>query len=372
MEEQFQRNGGCDGRNNNQQDDGGKVDRIYHADRQALLGDDQGDLTAGHHANADLERVGPVEAADLGSTAAADNLCQQGNDDEANAEQQDLRGQAADVGFQADAGEEHRGEDNIVADVDAALNVGGIVHGAQHNAGNVGTGDVGNTKELLGNIGHGKAESDTDNGDALGVGVAFVQPFHGIVNDHTDTDRNQEEQHRVDEHSAQACTGTGAGANDAGQHDDTDDVIDNGSTDDRGTKEAFQLPQLLQGGHRDGNAGGGHDRADEECAVELWAADLPQAKEGTIQQRAAYQRYKHADASDQRSDGACTQQLFQVGAKAGGEHQQHNANLGKDRDRVADLHEVQQAGTDEQTGENLTDDLGRLTFTGDQTAKFST
>ncbi len=51
-----------------------KVDRIYHADRQALLGDDQGDLTAGHHANADLERVGPVEAADLGSTAAADNF----------------------------------------------------------------------------------------------------------------------------------------------------------------------------------------------------------------------------------------------------------------------------------------------------------
>ena len=39
---------------------------------------------------------------------------------------------------------------------------------------------------------------------------------------------------------------------------------------------------------------------------------------------------------------------------------------------VADLHEVQQAGTDEQTGENFTDDLGRLTFTGDQTAKFST
>ena len=91
VEEQFQRNGGCDGRNNNQQDDGGKVDRIYHADRQALLGDDQGDLTAGHHANADLERVGPVEAADLGSAAAADNLCQQSNDDEANAEQQGRR-----------------------------------------------------------------------------------------------------------------------------------------------------------------------------------------------------------------------------------------------------------------------------------------
>ena len=109
----------------------------------------------------------------------------------------------------------------------------------------------------LGNIGHGKAESDTDNGDALGVGVAFVQPFHGMVNDHTDTDRNQEEQHRVDEHSAQACTGTGAGADDAGQHrgaDGDDGAVDHGPQhtafgDGQGEVAPFDV---LRAGHQRG------------------------------------------------------------------------------------------------------------------------
>ena len=95
-----------------------------------------------------------------------------------------------------------------------------------------------------------------------------------------------------------------------GQHDDTDDVINDGGADDRGAEEAFQLPQFLQGGHRDGNAGGGHDRTDEECAVEFRAADLPQAEERAVQQRAANQRNKDADTGDQRGDGACAEQLF--------------------------------------------------------------
>jgi len=124
------------------------------------------------------------------------------------------------------------------------------------------------------------------------------------VDDHAHADGNEEEQHRVDEHRAKACTSAGTGTDDTGQHDDTDDVINDGGAYDRGAEEAFQLPQLLQGGHRDGNASGGHDRTDEECAVKFRAADLPQAKECAVQQRAANQRNKDADTGDQRGDGA--------------------------------------------------------------------
>ena len=107
-------------------------------------------------------------------------------------------------------------------------------------------GDVGNAEVLLGNVGHGKAERNADDGDALGVGVALVKPFHGKVDDDADADGDEEEQHRLDEHAADAGTLTRAGAQHAGQHDDTDDVINDCRADDGRTKEAFQMAQLLQ------------------------------------------------------------------------------------------------------------------------------
>ena len=89
-----------------EQNDGGEVNGIHHADVQALLGHDQGHLAAGHHANTHLEGIAPAEPADLGRQPAADDLGDQGHHHEAHAEQQDLRGQAADIGLEADGGKE--------------------------------------------------------------------------------------------------------------------------------------------------------------------------------------------------------------------------------------------------------------------------
>ncbi len=85
-------------------------------------------------------------------------------------------------------------------------------------------------------------------------------------------DGGGEEQHGVHQHLAQTCAGAGAGAQHAGQHHDADDIINDGGTDDGGAEKALQVAQLLQGRHRDGHAGGGHDGADEEGPVELRAA----------------------------------------------------------------------------------------------------
>ena len=78
----------CHAGHHDQQDHSGKVDRVHHADIQALLGHDQCHLAAGHHANADLEGVAPVEAADLGRKAAADDLGDKCYNDEADTEQE--------------------------------------------------------------------------------------------------------------------------------------------------------------------------------------------------------------------------------------------------------------------------------------------
>ena len=198
------------------------------------------------------------------------------------------------------------------------------------------------------------------------MGVALVKPFHGKVDDDADADGDEEEQHGLDEHAADAGTLTRAGAQHAGQHDDADDVINDCRADDGRTKEAFQMAQLLQRRHRDGDTRRRHDGADEQCAVELRAAHRRKAVECAIQQRTAYQRHKDADAGDQRRNGACAHQLLQVRAKAGGEHQQHHTDFRKNRDGVAGLHQVQQARSDDQAGNDFAHDLRGLAFAGDQ------
>ena len=52
----------------------------------------------------------------------------------------------------------------------------------------------------------------------------------------------------------------------------------------RDSEKALQVAQLLQGCHRNGHAGGRHDRADEQGTVELRAAHGREAVQRTVQQ----------------------------------------------------------------------------------------
>ena len=310
-----------------------------------------------------------MEAAEPGRQPAADDLGDEGHHHKAEAEQQDGRRQAADVGLQADTGEEDRGKQGVVADVHPALHVGGVVHGAEHDARDVRARDIGNAEIPLGNVGHGKAERHADDGDALGVGVAAVQPEHGLVGGEADDHGHHEEEDGVQQHLAQPRAGAGACPQHTGEDHDADDIVDDRRADDGGAEEAFQVPQLLQRGHRDGHAGGRHDGADEEGLIELRAAHGPKAVERAVQQRAARQRHRHADAGDEGGDGACLEQLLQVGAKAGGEHQQHHADLGKDLNGIAGVHQPQKTGADEQARDDLAHHLRRAQLAGYQPEK---
>ena len=129
------------------------------------------------------------------------------------------------------------------------------------------------------------------------------------------------------------------------------------------------MAQLLQRCHRDGHAGCGHNRADKQCAEEFRAADCRKAVECAVEQRAAHQRYKHTDAGNQRGNRPGPHQFFQVGAKSCGKHQQHNTDFSKNGDRVVDLHQIEQTGPNQQTGENFTDHLRGLALAGNQAKK---
>ena len=147
-----------------------------------------------------------------------------------------------------------------------------------------------------------------------------------------------------DEYSAQACTGTGV---EKPRRRVSTTIPMTSSITAALTivvpRKPLQLPQLLQGGHRD------------ETLVAVMIVPMksarnlgrrsPPGQRRHRQQCAAYQRYKHAVMqATSVAMGPAAQQLFQVGAKAGGEHQQLSTPISAVPDCVADLHEVQQAG----------------------------
>ena len=90
------------------------------------------------------------------------------------------------------------------------------------------------------------------------------------------------EQQGVEQHLAQTRTGAAASAQNTGKHHDADDIINDSGADDGSAQKTLQVPKLLQGSHRDGHAGSGHDGADEQRPVELRAANCGKAVERTI------------------------------------------------------------------------------------------
>ena len=197
--------------------------------------------------------------------------------------------------------------------------------------------------------------------------ITLVQPHHSKVSHNTHAHSSGKEQRRIEEHLAQTRAGAGACAQHAGEDYDADDIINDGSTDDGSAEKALQVAQFLQGRHRNGHAGGGHDGADEQCTVELRAAHGREAVERTVQQGAAHQRNGNAHAGDQGGDGAGFDEFLQIGAKARGEHQHDHADLRKGGDGVTGLHEVQDARTDEQAGNDLAHHLRCLALAGHET-----
>ena len=75
-------------RYDDQQNNSGKVDSVHHADCKALLCHNQSNLAAGHHANANLEGICPVELADLCCKTAANDLGDKCHNDKADTEQE--------------------------------------------------------------------------------------------------------------------------------------------------------------------------------------------------------------------------------------------------------------------------------------------
>ena len=109
----------------------------------------------------------------------------------------------------------------------------------ENDTGNVSAGNIRNAKVFLSNIGHCKTECKAGNRYALRMGIAGIQPLHDAVEHIADTNGNQKEQRGLDQHAADAGALTGAGTQHTGQHDNADDIINDGSADNGSAKEAL-------------------------------------------------------------------------------------------------------------------------------------
>ncbi len=84
--EQFEDDRRRDRRYKDQQDDGGEVICRQKSGGQTLLRHDQGNLSSGHHADADLQGIGDIVFAQSADQSAADDLGQKRHDHETDTE----------------------------------------------------------------------------------------------------------------------------------------------------------------------------------------------------------------------------------------------------------------------------------------------
>ena len=158
-------------------------------------------------------------------------------------------------------------------------------------------------------------------------------------------------------------------ADDDGEHDDADDVIDDGGADDGGADPSPQVAHFPQGLHRNGDRGGGHDGADVDGVQELAAAGSDAVIDAE-QNRPEEKRDKDADAGDEQGGAAGLFQLGQVGIQPGAEHQQDDADLRHAGEEIRLGDPAQYAGADDQPGKDLPDDLRGVQPAGQQAEGF--
>ena len=153
----------------------------------------------------------------------------------------------------------------------------------------------------------------------------------------------------------------GAQAAEDGQHDDTQNVINEGGTEQRGTRPGLQLTHLVEGLHRNGYGGGGKHRAHKGRLQYIIKGELIHKKE-EIESSAQQQRHCHTgNRNDQRLDAGALY-LLQVGINTGGKHEHDNADLRRLYQEVRALKHAEAAGAQNNTRQQGAHNLGHMNF----------
>ena len=267
---------------------------------ETLVRDDEGDLSARHHTDAYLEAVRPLVAKAFRDESAADNFAQQSHSDESDREEYHTRIDAAEIGFQTDTDEKHRREEHIAVYADLAVDVVGVAGVAEDNTRDVSARDIGDTEILLGDERHNETEPDSDYRYAAGVRVLLVVPLEQLIEDEAEYRREHEEEHDLPRHEEGIAVGV-LEAEHKGEHDDTDDVIDDSGAEDSLPDAAVEMTHFLEDLDGDTDGGRGHNAADEDRLEEFISPERREAVYSHIEEGTSRERHKHADTGDDES-----------------------------------------------------------------------
>ena len=344
------------GRHYDHEDYRGEHRSGYEPGHAALLCNYQRDLAARYHAEADGDGVVGLEAGEPCADAAADDLGDDGDEGQDNCEQNEVAVKPGKLGFYADGGKEYRGEEHITHRVYTLDYIGSrLAVVAEHDAGKVRAGYIGDAEEVLGNKAEQEAEGKRVDGYAP---VDAVKPRAQSAKQLVHDDRHDGKEDKIRDDADKYHGRLNGGVREArehGQNDDAEHVVNDGGGHDRCADAAFELAHLTQSLDRYRHRGSGQNDADERGLYHFKAVRL--AVEQKITARTAEKRHDNADRGYDESRQPRMLELLEVRIEAGHEHEDDNADLGGLYEKVRFADEPEAARPEQQTRDQRAYDL---------------
>ena len=344
------------GRHYDHEDYRGEHRSGYEPGHAALLCNYQRDLAARYHAEADGDGVVGLEAGEPCTDAAADDLGDDGDEGQDNCEQNEVAVKPGKLGFYADGGKEYRGEEHITHRVYTLDYIGSrLAVVAEHDAGKVRAGYIGDAEEVLGNKAEQEAEGKRVDGYAP---VDAVKPRAQSAKQLVHDDRHDGKEDKIRDDADKYHGRLNGGVREArehGQNDDAEHVVNDGGGHDRCADAAFELAHLTQSLDRYRHRGSGQNDADERGLYHFKAVRL--AVEQKITARTAEKRHDNADRGYDESRQPRMLELLEVRIEAGHEHEDDNADLGGLYEKVRFADEPEAARPEQQTRDQRAYDL---------------
>ena len=216
--------------------------------------------------------------------------------------------------------------------------------------------------------------------------AGFTPFFEEEVIQHSSADGNDEECQDVDDYGkdAVACQQRAEGlfclavagllsaqADDNGEGDDAQDIVNDGCTQDGVSGTGIQCAQLFQRLNGDADRSCSQHNADEDVLPEqLCHLRILFRVVEVCQEKAAYQRNDNAQQSDNEGGKACLFQFLDVGLQTGAEHEDDNAQFRQADDQVISLYHVQHHRAENDTGSQCAHDLWQADPLGQQSQQF--
>ena len=179
------------------------------------------------------------------TSATADDFCDKADDDETDGKEYEFLVHAAERCFESDTCKENRSENHIGADIHFFFDVIGRIEGTQDNARNVCTGNIGDAEIFFGNVGQSEAERKTQNRETAGVRKYGVHAVEQLKAEKTEHNRKGKKQ------NGGGCYFQRIGCrifktDDNSQHNDTNDIVDDGAFKMVVPTSVFSLPSSFK------------------------------------------------------------------------------------------------------------------------------